>query len=117
MRLQGCCHVACVLLIWWLAQLFDLDYEEVLHKVPWSSLLQHVAQRLDGDMEDAFMAEFPWELSHLSVHSICCFPLQPVVLSGRGASLLRGLQDCSSVLSFVAQSFHLRNCLCVWIPR
>ena len=70
MRLQGCCRVACVLLIRWLAQLFDLDYEEVLNKVSWSSLLQHVAQRLDADMEPEFSAVFPWELSHLSVRSV-----------------------------------------------
>ena len=110
MRLQGCCRVACVLLIRWLAQLFDLDYEEVLNKVSWSSLLQHVAQRLDGDMEPAFMAVFPWELSHLSVHSFCCGPLQLVVSSGRGASLLRGLQDCPRCRSFGAQSLDLWDC-------
>ena len=69
-RLQDCCRVACVLLIWWLAQLFDLNYEEDLNKVDWSSLLLHVATRLDADMEPQFLAVFPWELLHLSVLSV-----------------------------------------------
>ena len=94
MRLAGCCCVACVPLIRWLAQLFDLDYEEVSNKFSWSLLLERVAQRLEADMEPEFSAEFPWPLSHLSVLGV----LRRVVAagsSGRGASLLRGLQDCS----------------------
>ena len=59
-----------MLLIRWLAQLFDLDYEEVSNKVPWSPLLEQLAQRLDADMEPEFSAEFPWPLSHLSVLSV-----------------------------------------------
>ncbi len=70
MRAQGCCCVACVLLIRWLAQLFDLDYEKVSNKASWSLLLEVVAQRLEADMEPELSAEFPWPLSHLSVLSV-----------------------------------------------
>ena len=75
MRLAGCCRVACVPLIRWLAQLFDLDYEEVSNKFSWSLLLERVAQRLEADMEPEFSAEFPWPLSHLSVLGSCGGPI------------------------------------------
>ena len=101
----------------WLAQLFDLDYEEVSNKFSWSLLLERVAQRLEADMEPEFSAEFPWPLSHLSVLEV----LRRVISAGcavrswsisvaRLTRLLISLVVCGSEL-------HLRDSFCVWILR
>ena len=51
--------------------------------IPWSELLERVARRLFDDSEPEYMAEFPWELSHLSVLSVpsrgprlCCLVVE-----------------------------------------
>ena len=79
----------------WLVELFELDVDAHDTSVDWSSLLETVAQRLDADMEPVYSQAFPWPLRHLSVLGGRGKAVAWLALSGRGASLLRGLQALS----------------------
>ena len=84
-RLLSCCVWASIR---WLAELFDVDFHANSTTVDWARLLEHVAERLHGDMEPEFLAEFPWSLMHLSVLVVCGTVIGSLRLCGRGASLL-----------------------------
>ena len=93
--------LTCCCALRWLAKLFDVGPFDIPEwdSSSWGSLLEHVAACLQRDSEPEFVRHFPWRLDHLSVLSVArgAFSLSSL---GRGAPVLRGVQDLVRGRSF-----------------